>query len=119
MNNKLEIRSRVTHILSLVLASFYLMTIVCVVLCGWSMSRRAILLWFPDNAEALARVRVWPVFVAGAWAIAHVLMLICLPRVKRVWHGLLTWCLITLGGACALVLVWYSWVPIASALFKN
>ena len=83
------------------------------------MSRQAILLWFPGNAEALAKVRVWPVFVAGAWAIAQVLVFTCLPRIKRMRYRLLAWCLIVLGGTCALVLVWYSWLPIATALFKN
>ena len=58
-------------------------------------------------------------FVAGAWAIAHVLLFSCLPRIKRTRYRLLACCLIVLGGACALVLVWYSWLPIARALFKN
>jgi len=81
------------------------------------MSRRAMALWFPGNADAGGKMPIWPLCVAGVWVIAHLIVCIVMPRAKRMWHGLVPWFLIGLSGLCAILLVWRTWLPIASAVF--
>lgn len=107
------------RILYLVFSELLGMTILLFVSLGWYVSRRAMLIWFPDSPEAVARVGIWPLGLASVWILVHLIAWMATRRGNRTWYGHLALCLLVLNIGCGAVSVWYAWLFVASVLLQR